>query len=156
LPLQIEALGRLRGRFPRMGLAIIGGGSQEADIRRLIDGKPYRDDLLLCGDLQHQLALEGIRAGTLFLRTTWYDGDSISVREALHLGTPVIASDNGMRPSGVHLVPKSDLEALCRTVENVLRCPPAPSSVASGAENLAAVLQFYTDLMSEKLAMGPR
>src|ERR1700751_5256214 len=70
LPLQIEALGRLRGRFPRMGLAIIGGGSQEADIRRLIDGKPYRDDLLLCGDLQHQLALEGIRAGTLFLRTT--------------------------------------------------------------------------------------
>jgi len=151
LPLQIEALGKLRLQFPRMGLAIIGGGSQEAAIRQLINGKSYRDDLLLCGDIDHDLALEGIRAGTLFLRTTWYDGDSISVREALHLGTPVIASDNGMRPGGVHLVPKSDLAALCRTVESLLRQPrvarpPAPP----GTENLDAVFRFYTDLLGEK------
>lgn len=151
LPLQIEALGRLRMQFPRIGLAIIGGGSQEAAIRRLIDGKSYREDVLLCGDVDHDITLEGIRAGRLFLRTTWYDGDSISVREALHLGTPVVASDNGMRPSGVHLVPKSDLEALCRTVETVLRQPESAGSIAaSGTENLDAVFRFYMDLVGEK------
>jgi glycosyltransferase involved in cell wall biosynthesis len=156
LPLQIEALGKLRLQFPRIGLAIIGGGSQEADIRRLIDGKPYGKDLLLCGDMAHEDTLAGIRAGTLFLRTTWYDGDSISVREALDLGTPVVASDNGMRPAGVHLVPKSDLEALCRTVETVLRQPAAPRPVAaSGTENLDAVFRFYKDLLSQKAGMLP-
>ena len=45
---------------------------------------------------------------TILLRTTLYDGDAVSVREALWIGTPVIASDNGMRPEGVRLVPKED------------------------------------------------
>jgi glycosyltransferase involved in cell wall biosynthesis len=157
LPLQIEAVGKLRLQFPRIGLAIIGGGSQETAIRRLIDGKPYRDGLLLCGDIAHTTTLEAIRAGNLFLRTTWYDGDSISVREALHLGTPVVASDNGMRPAGVHLVPKSDLEALCRTVENLLRQPEPHRPIAvSGNENLEAVFRFYADLAGEKRGRGPR
>ena len=43
------------------------------------------------------LVAEAMSRITIFLRTTLYDGDSISVREALHLGVPVIASDNGMR-----------------------------------------------------------
>jgi glycosyltransferase involved in cell wall biosynthesis len=155
LPLQIEAVGRLRRQFPRLGLAIIGGGSQETAIRQLIE--PYRDDVLLSGDMAHETTLEAIRAATLFLRTTWYDGDSISVREALHMGTPVVASDNGMRPTGVHLVPMRDLEALYRTVENLLRQPePHRPMAASGNENLEAVLRFYTDLAGEKLGAGPR
>jgi glycosyltransferase involved in cell wall biosynthesis len=162
LPLQIQAVGKLRLTFPRIGLAIIGGGSQEAAIRQMIDGKSYRDSLLLCGDIAHGTSLEAIRAATLFLRTTWYDGDSISVREAMHLGTPVVASDNGMRPAGVHLVPKSNLEVLCRSVENLLR-QPAPhrpmagaGNAASGNENLEAVFRFYKDLAGEKRGSGPR
>jgi glycosyltransferase involved in cell wall biosynthesis len=157
LPLQIEAVGKLRLEFPRIGLAIIGGGSQESEIRRLIESKPYRENLLLCGDVAHETTLEGIRAGTLFLRTTWYDGDSISVREALQLGTPVVASDNGMRPEGVQLVPTSDLEALCRAVEGILRKPERTRPIAtSGKENLEAVLRFYTDLAGEKRGVDPR
>ncbi len=54
------------------------------------------------------------------LRTTWYDGDAISVREALHFGVPVIASDNGMRPEGTHLIPARDLEALVAAAEKIL------------------------------------
>ncbi len=167
LPMQIEAVGKLRFLFPRIGLAIIGGGSQEAAIRRLIEDQPYRASLLLSGDIAHETTLEAIRAGTLFLRTTWYDGDSISVREALHLGTPVVASDNGMRPAGVHLVPKSDLEALCQTVESLLRQPASDrhvvgtgnagsESAASGNQNLEAVFRFYKDLAGEKRGSGPR
>jgi len=157
LPLQIEAIGKLRTPFPRIGLAIIGGGSQEAAIRQLVEDQAYREDLLLCGDIAHQTTLEAIRAAALFLRTTWYDGDSISVREALHLGTPVVASDNGMRPAGVHLVPKSDLEALCRSVETLLRQPVSERpTTASGTENLDAVLRFYTDLAGEKRGADPR
>jgi glycosyltransferase involved in cell wall biosynthesis len=144
LPLQIEAVGRLRKQFPRMGLVIIGGGSQEPQMRRLIAAQPYGEHLLLCGDIAHETTLQAIRISRLFLRTTLYDGDSISVREALHLGVPVIATDNGMRPPGVHLVPKSDVPALCRAVENLLGKGAGPTAPRdTGEENLEAVLRFY-------------
>ncbi len=150
IPLQIEATGRLREKFPRLGLAIVGGGSLEREIRERIAAVPHREHLLLCGDIPHETTLRAIERGDLFLRTTWYDGDSISVREALHLGIPVIATDNGMRPAGVHLIPKPDAGALCRAVEACLnetarRGPPA----AAGMENLEAVLRFYRELGRE-------
>jgi glycogen synthase len=148
LQLQIEAVGRLVEKFPRLGLAIIGGGGLEHEIRERIDSLPYREHVLLCGDIPHETTLRAIERSDLFLRTTRYDGDSISVREALHLGIPVIATDNGMRPPGVHLIPKSDAAALCRAVERCLNetgqaAPPA----ASGTENLEGVLRFYRELI---------
>lgn len=151
LPLQIEALGRLLARFPQMGLAIAGGGSREAEIRDLVAAKAYRDHVLLCGDLPHAVTLCAIRNSDLFLRTTLYDGDSISVREALYLGTPVIATDNGMRPTGVSLIPIGDLHALCRAIEEQLHAPgdrPVPGM--AGTENLEAVVAFYRDLCSRR------
>jgi glycosyltransferase involved in cell wall biosynthesis len=148
LPLQLEAVGRLREQFQRLGLAIIGGGSLEHEIRERIDSLPYREHLLLSGDLPHETTLHAIESADLFLRTTWYDGDSISVREALHLGIPVIATDNGMRPPGVYLIPKSDAGALCRAVEVCLNgAPTADAPAEAGTENLGAVLRFYRELM---------
>jgi glycosyltransferase involved in cell wall biosynthesis len=147
IPLQIEATGRLREKFPRLGLAMIGGGSLEREIRRQIDAVPHREHLLLCGDIPHEATLRAIERSDLFLRTTWYDGDSISVREALHLGIPVIATDNGMRPAGVHLIPKPDAGALCSAVEACLNgAAKTEVPAAAGTENLEAVLRFYREL----------
>jgi glycosyltransferase involved in cell wall biosynthesis len=148
IPLQIEATGLLREKFPRLGLAIIGGGSLEQNIRKRIAAVPHREHLLLCGDIPHETTLRAVERSDVFLRTTWYDGDSISVREALHLGIPVIATDNGMRPAGVHLIPKSDAGALCRAVEACLEgTTKAESPAAAGTENLEAVVRFYRELV---------
>ena len=77
-----------------------------------------------------------------------YDGDSISVREALYIGTPVIATDNGMRPEGVRLIPPSDpvrlLEAVCDLLSRG-RAPRAPAG--DGQENIRAVVRFYDELL---------
>jgi glycosyltransferase involved in cell wall biosynthesis len=117
----------------------------------LIAAKPYGEHIHLCGDIAHEITLRAVAESALFLRTTLYDGDSISVREALHLGTPVVASDNGLRPAGVTLVPASDLDALCRTVEACLKEPTARNAPAGGGdENLDAVFRFYTDLAAER------
>ena len=64
--------------------------------------------------------LRAIWDADVFLRTTLYDGDSVAVREALHLGTPVVATDNGMRPEGVRLFPVGNLDALCDRIEQAL------------------------------------
>ncbi len=84
-------------RYPNAGLAIVGSGSLEAVLRERIAAEPYGDRILLCGDVAHQATLRAIAQSHAVLRTTLYDGDSVSVRGAA-FGTPVIATDNGMRP----------------------------------------------------------
>ncbi|RKD23831.1 hypothetical protein BEP19_05220 [Ammoniphilus oxalaticus] len=50
-----------------------------------------------------------IRAASLFVRPTASDGDAISVREALYVGTPVVTSDVVRRPAGARLFKNRDL-----------------------------------------------
>ena len=100
LPAQIEVLGRVRDRFSDAGLVIVGSGSLEQYLRERIQAQPYAEHILLCGDVSHSATMASISRADLMLRTTLYDGDAVSVREALHVGTPVLATDNGMRPAG--------------------------------------------------------
>ena len=98
--------------------------------------------------MPHALTLRATQECDVLLRTTLYDGDSISVREALYIGTPVIATDNGMRPEGVHLIPPSDparlLDAVCELLsrERSRRVPGG-----DGQENIRAVVQLYQELL---------
>jgi glycosyltransferase involved in cell wall biosynthesis len=151
LSLQIDVLGEVRRRFPNAGLVIIGSGSLEAEVRASIQSKSYAEHIMLCGDIPHSVTLRAIAESDLFLRTTLYDGDSISVREALLIGTPVIATDNGMRPGGVHLIPSSDPDALRRTIETVLTKPaPEQTRGDTGERNIEEVFELYQEVLKEK------
>jgi glycosyltransferase involved in cell wall biosynthesis len=150
LPIQIEVLDLIHKRFPNAGLVIVGSGSLEEELRDRISSKPYAKDILLCGDVPHAVTLRAIAESDVFLRTTLYDGDSISVREALHIGVPVVATDNGMRPEGIHLVPSCDLAALHEAIEERLIQSNSRKSPGEADEhNLEAVLQVYRELMRE-------
>ena len=91
---------------------IVGSGSLEADLIESIASKPYRDDVFLAGDVPHPITLHLVNQADILLRTTRFDGDAISIREALFLGTPVIATDNQMRPDGLHLIAIADKPAI--------------------------------------------
>jgi glycosyltransferase involved in cell wall biosynthesis len=145
-PLQIEALGTVRESFPQAGLVILGEGRLEGPLRRLIQATPYPEAVLLGGDISHDTALAAIARSDIFLRTTLYDGDSISVREALHLGTPVIATDNGMRPPGVTLVPFSDVSSLAGAICRQLAQGRPPSLAAPTDDHIAAVYDLYREI----------
>jgi len=149
LPLQIEVLGRIRERFPNAGLFIAGAGSLEMALNQQVGAKPYAEHILLWGDLPHPVTLRAIAECDVLLRTTLYDGDSIAVREALSLGTPVIATDNAMRPEGVHLIPPANPEALLAAIEGRLtsekRERPEPES---DSHNIQTVVDLYRELLS--------
>ena len=148
LAMQIEAMGEILERHPRAGLLILGAGSLEDSLRARIASTPYRDHLLLYGDMPHAETLRATLECDLLLRTTQYDGDSVSVREALYIGTPVIATDNGMRPEGTHLIPPSDAGRLRDAVCDLLSREPARRVPrGDGQENIRAVAQFYEDLL---------
>jgi glycosyltransferase involved in cell wall biosynthesis len=146
-PLQIRALGAIRERFPGAGLMILGAGRLEESLRRQIYATPYAEHVLLAGDVSHDVAVAALARCDAFLRTTWYDGDSVSVREALHFGTPVIASDNGMRPAGVTLVPVSNLESLVDAVTRQLAAGKSPCpTIRPDDSGIRAVVALYREL----------
>jgi glycosyltransferase involved in cell wall biosynthesis len=148
LAMQIEAMAGILARYPRAGLLMVGAGSLEESLRARIASTPYRDHVLLYGDMPHAVTLRATLECDLLLRTTLYDGDSVSVREALYIGTPVVATDNGMRPEGVHLIPPSDAGRLRDAVFELLsgeRTRRAPGG--DGQENIRAVAQFYEELI---------
>ena len=148
LPLQIGAMEEILAAHPKAGLAIFGTGSREAELRALIESKPYAKHILLAGDVPHASTLRALSEACLFLRTTLYDGDSISVREALAIGVPSVVSDNGMRPAGVRLFPVGDRGALVRVVLETLR-EPRQRAVSTGAvsnEGLDEVYAIYKEL----------
>jgi glycogen(starch) synthase len=148
LPQQIEVLGLIREKFPDTGLILIGSGSVESELRDLINSKSYGRHVLLCGDVDRIVTLRVIADSDVFLRTTLFDGDSISVREALHFGVPVIASDCTARPVGVNLVQKSDLKSLLAATETCLsQTNSQPAQQAAHDENLESVLKLYREMV---------
>jgi glycosyltransferase involved in cell wall biosynthesis len=150
LPIQVDALGRILAKYPHAGLVIAGSGSLESELRQSIDRTSYASRILLYGDMPHDVTLLAMTKSNVLLRTTQYDGDSIAIREALALGRPVIATDTGMRPDGVRLIPIGDVDALQAAIEDCLAEPQAsqhrPPAVRGQDSNIDAVLNIYNEL----------
>ena len=152
---QIDAFGAVRQRHPRAGLVIIGSGGLETSLRAQVASKDYRQHIMISGDVPHAVTLRAIRESAIMWRTTLYDGDAVSVREALHLGVPVIATDNRMRPAGVVVVPVGDTEALLAATWPLLAgsaepetAPARQRQLQSGESNMAQTMALYEELLS--------
>ena len=152
LSLQIEALELILTKFPNAGLMILGSGSLEKELRELIASKKYRENIFLTGDVEREITIHLIERADLLLRPTYFDGDAVSVREALFLQTPVVATDNGMRPCGVNLIPiPPQVETLVEKVYQVLTNiveQKSPENLG-GWGNIEAVLNVYEELLKK-------
>lgn len=132
--LLIAALSRLRRLYPSLGCLVMGSGEQRAEAARRIREAGLEDSILLLGDVQHDACLSLMSVCDVFLRPTLADGDSISVREALALGVPVVASRVGARPAGAILFRPGDVEEMLAAVGLALAAkrsnpPPAAGSM---------------------------
>ncbi|MDH3494187.1 MAG: glycosyltransferase, partial [Acidobacteriota bacterium] len=144
LPLQIEAMEEVLKAQPATGLIIVGSGSLRDSLEDLIESKSYAENIILAGDTDRDVVLRLIERAEILLRTTVFDGDAISIHEALFLGTPVIATDNGMRPEGVTLIPVGGMEELVIAILDLLSDRrPVPEPKTDGAENINAVVDLY-------------
>jgi glycosyltransferase involved in cell wall biosynthesis len=146
--LQINALEKIKKKFPRAGLMIVGSGSLEDELKKRISESGCAEHIFLAGDVRHPVTLHLINEADILLRTTLFDGDAISVREALHLETPVIATDNGMRPEGVHLIPTRDIDALTTAIETVAsREKTLKTRKEDDRTNIKAVVNLYEEIL---------
>jgi len=144
---QIAAFGEVLKQKSDARLIMAGGGSMYDEVREVVDRCGYGDKIILAGNIDHAVTLHLIANADALIRTTLYDGDAISVREAIFLNTPVIATDNGMRPNGTILFPQGDVAAFTAEVVSAVdsaaeRTPPRSADLS----NIDKVIELYRSL----------
>jgi glycosyltransferase involved in cell wall biosynthesis len=96
-----EAFAGVRQDYPGAGLLIAGPSEVPPDIQNLIKQWNLESDVLISGNLAHNEFLTALSESDVFVRTHLRDGLCASVIEALSLGVPVVASEDGIRPRSV-------------------------------------------------------
>jgi glycosyltransferase involved in cell wall biosynthesis len=152
LPRQLEAFAQLKHEYPRAGLVWVGSGSLELSLRQSLAVHPHGRAVLLRGDLARPQTLAAIARADVLWRTTLYDGDAVSIREALHFGTRVLATDNGMRPANVRLIAPADTAALLDATRLLLAAPRPTRQIQDGENNLRETLSLYEEIQPIRLA----
>jgi glycogen synthase len=131
--LLVAGLVRLRRLYPSFGCLVMGSGEQRAEAEKRIREAGLEEQILLLGDVDHDACLALMSVSDVFLRPTLEDGDSISVREALSLGVPVVASRVGTRPAGAILFHPGDVEDMLGAIELALAAEKSELPQAAGS-----------------------
>jgi glycosyltransferase involved in cell wall biosynthesis len=111
-----ECIALYRQRYPRAGFIWLGfPGKELPAAQEFVQGweAQERNALLLLGNLTHDQFLTLMTRCAAVLRTPACDGVAASVLEALALGIPVVASENGRRPAGVITYADHDAADMC-------------------------------------------
>ncbi len=141
---QIDAMKDILAEFPNAGLMLVGDGSMRSKVESEISASGCAENIFLTGNIEHGITLHLINDADILLRTTLFDGDAISVREALFLGTSVIATDTHSRPEGVYLIGIGDKNALAEEVKKVVeaRNQDRPQPLPDNA-NITEIVNLY-------------
>lgn len=91
-----------------------------------------------------------IARSQLFIRPTLADGDSVSIREALDLGVPVVASDVVDRPERVSVYRTPDPMDFVRAVSAVLREGRSEGTMSRNLSYLPPLLGLYESVLNEQ------
>lgn len=148
--LLVSACAALRKKYPRLGCIIMGSGSEEGAIRSQIRTEKGEDFLFLLGNVPHDLCLSLMARSDLFVRPTLFDGDAISVREALALGVPTVASDVGFRPHGTRRFKPGDVADLALQIDRALQEGRPPAAAEEIPENLVLLRGVYERVVKER------
>lgn len=146
--LMFRALRRLAEAWPDVGLALFGPGTRTPEFDRDVREAGVARFIEDLGELEHPEALALLSRGDAFIRPTTHDGDSISVREALALGIPCVASDVCQRPEGTFLFKAGDAEDLARRVRRALSEGPARVAMPDAGP---VMLRLYGELSPPRL-----
>ena len=121
----IEGMAKVMEERPDVGLVVCGGlGHSDPGVwpavQAAIERRQVQDRICFVDDLDHDAFLTALKRSALYLRTPITDGVAASVLEALALGVPVVACQNGTRPSGVVTYPPEDPDGLAQAVTEAL------------------------------------
>ncbi|MFC2108300.1 glycosyltransferase family 4 protein [Candidatus Bipolaricaulota bacterium] len=158
IDMMVALVQRLKGDHPRIGLVIsVNGGPKDA-VRETIQyiRQVVGDNIRFVEDPLDEFTPIA-QQSDLFLRPTNTDGDAVCIREALYVGTPVVASDAVPRPSSCVLFKNRDIDDFeyhvrqALSERDVLTRRITEESVVDNAES---ILLVYRRLMEKGVQRG--
>ena len=91
IELLVEALRRLRARFPRLVLVLVGGGGEQQRIRRLVFEGGVSEQVIFTGFLESPARIQPVL--DLYVASSRKEGLPPSILEAMAAGLAVVATD---------------------------------------------------------------
>ncbi|MBI2899409.1 MAG: glycosyltransferase [Planctomycetes bacterium] len=153
----LDAMPLVRRVMPSAGLAIVGGGEREAELRARAG-----DGVRLLGPLESRNILPSF---DLYVHPSHYESQGLAILEAMAAGKPVVATDaGGVRDVVRHgetglLVPPGNPPALAQAVLRLASDPGEAARLAANAAervrreySLDAMLERYASLYRSLLA----
>lgn len=143
IDMSIELIDHLRHTYSKIGLLwflldVSNSAPGYADaLRRDVEERGLQDHWLFCSPLDQFCPM--YRLCDLLVRPTSFDGDASSIRESLHLQTPVVTSDAAPRPEHARVFVRRDQADYERAVRSVLSDLPAERDRLQNVENDCAV-----------------
>jgi len=146
--LLVDALTELIRRHPALGCVVMGTGEERAAAELLVKQKGLKDAVCFLGDVEHDACLALISRSNVFVRPTYRDGDSISVREAVSAGVPVVASDVGTRPASVLLFRPGRTAELTSQIERAFTGDYGQASREDQLDSVNRLFAIYEHVVS--------
>jgi glycosyltransferase involved in cell wall biosynthesis len=121
----VELAARLKPDFPRAGIIVCfwdhvtEDDGYLAELKRRAEARGVADNLFF--NTRKGTFVPVLEASNVFVRPTNTDGDAVSIREALYLGVPAVASDAVERPDGTILFRTRDIGDFEAKVRAALR-----------------------------------
>ncbi len=123
----LQAVSRLASRLPRLALLLVGGGGEEARIRRLVAETGLQGRVIFTGFLGNPIRVYSLL--DLYVATSLKEGLPLAPLEAMATGLPIVATDvPGHRDVVVRgetglLVPPEDSGALADAIAELVADP---------------------------------
>lgn len=114
----LDAVRMLAGEQARLGVVAAGLDAASERFRRMLESRGLLSRVYTVGDLPHDAFMSLLSRVHFYVRTPEKDGVCSSVLEALALGVPVVASENGRRPAGVVRFRPDDARSLAETLRS--------------------------------------
>jgi glycosyltransferase involved in cell wall biosynthesis len=141
----LEAAKEVIGREPNCRILMLGSGSLEAEVRSFITQHNLEHAIHLTGRVPHDTLPDYFNEADLYVSTSYIDGTSVSLLEAMACNLPVVVtelpSNREWVTPGINgwLVPVRDTKALCTAILEALDERNRAKSMAEA--NLAMVSQ---------------
>jgi glycosyltransferase involved in cell wall biosynthesis len=136
----VRAFAKVRKEYPEAQLDLVGGGSLEGDIRKLVADLNLTG-VNFTGVASRQEIGRYYDQADIFINASWLDNMPLSVIEAFAAGTPVVTTSPECMPYLVQhertglLSPVGDEKALATNVIRLLRDPALAARLAQNAHH---------------------
>jgi glycosyltransferase involved in cell wall biosynthesis len=127
IELLVETVQLLKPRLPHLILVLVGGGTDEERIRRLVFDRGLQQNVMFTGSLPDVAHMYPVF--DLYIAASRKEGLPLSLVEAMAAGLPIVATDvPGHRDVVVHgetglLVPGGDATALAKAIVSLVSDP---------------------------------